>query len=314
VAADGHGCTAAAEEAGDTMFEQTTINIAFRVKMKGLLSKEFEKLDHQVRTVEKVIVLADVRKEDVYRAVSRPNHHVPLLACVSTAGDAVTPMLITGNPILESLRSRGSRPNEDVMVPRRNPAYLDRTYSLCILLAQQTRACGSGGRITDGFRPSTYLGAYLRSLGENNIIALTFPAHITNLFHALDLVLFGSLEHLKATAAGEFGDDSANDHITKLIKAYEQTATSSTIIRSFRRAGNIPNTITRPYKIMVDQARMRESPGFQPVWEGNMSVEDLSRRRQMQRFGIINAEFLPASSIICLIFFSLLLSRCRENR
>jgi hypothetical protein len=69
----------------------------------------------------------------------------------------------------------------------------------------------------------------LRSLGENNIIALTFPAHTTNSFQTLDLVFFGSLKHLKATAAGEFWDDSANDHITKLIQAYEQTATSSTI-------------------------------------------------------------------------------------
>jgi hypothetical protein len=32
----------------------------------------------------------------------------------------------------------------------------------------------------------------LRSLGENNIIALTFPAHTTNLFQNLDLVFFDS--------------------------------------------------------------------------------------------------------------------------
>jgi hypothetical protein len=73
----------------------------------------------------KVVVPADVRKEDVYHAVSRRHRHVTLLACVSPAGDALTPMLITGNPILESLWSRGLRLDEDVMVRRRNPAYLD---------------------------------------------------------------------------------------------------------------------------------------------------------------------------------------------
>jgi hypothetical protein len=76
----------------------------------------------------------------------------------------------------------------------------------------------------------------------------------------------------------------------------------------------IPDTTTRLDKIMVDEAIMRESPGFQAVWERNVSVEDLSKRRQMQRFDIINAEFLPAQSIICLIFFSALLYRCRGNR
>jgi hypothetical protein len=107
----------------------------------------------------------------------------------------------------------------------------------------------------------------LRGFGENNIIALIFPAHTRNLFRALYLVFFGTLKHLKATAAGEFGDDSTNDHIVKLIQAYEQAARSSTIRGSFRRAEMIPDTTTRPYKIMVDEAIMRESPGFQAVWE-----------------------------------------------
>jgi hypothetical protein len=52
--------------------------------------------------VKKVIVPTDVRKEDVYHAVSRHHRDVTLLACVSAAGDALTPILIIGNPIVES--------------------------------------------------------------------------------------------------------------------------------------------------------------------------------------------------------------------
>jgi hypothetical protein len=48
-----------------------------------------------------------------------------LLACVSAAGDAVTSMLITTTPIHASLWSRGLRQNEDVMVRRHTPAYID---------------------------------------------------------------------------------------------------------------------------------------------------------------------------------------------
>jgi hypothetical protein len=85
---------------------------------------ELGSVDWEDRKVKKVIVAADIRKEDVYHAVSRRHRPVTLLVCVSAAGDALTPMLITENTILESLWSRGFRPDEDVMVRRRNPAYL----------------------------------------------------------------------------------------------------------------------------------------------------------------------------------------------
>jgi hypothetical protein len=74
------------------------------------------------------------------------------------------------------------------------------------------------------------------------------------------------------------------------------------------------HTTSRPDKSMVDEAIMRESSGFQVVGERNVSVDDLSRRRQMQRFGIINSEFLPAQTIICPIILSLLLDRSQENQ
>jgi hypothetical protein len=79
----------------------------------------------------------------------------------------------------------------------------------------------------------------------------------------------------------------------KMIQAYEQTATSGTIRGSFRKVGMISHTTTRPFKIRIDEDIMRQSPGFQVGWERNVSIDDLSRRRQMQRFGIINSEFLP---------------------
>jgi hypothetical protein len=134
----------------------------------------------------------------------------------------------------------------------------------------------------------------LRRLGGNNVIALTFPAHTTNLFQALDLVFFGALKHLKATATNEFHDDGVNNQITKIVQAYEQTARSSTIRRSFRRAGMGMDVTARPFKIHVDEEAVRTAPCVQSVWERDVSLGDLSRRRQMQRFDIINAEFLLA--------------------
>jgi hypothetical protein len=141
------------------------------------------------------------------------------------------------------------------------------------------------------------LNRVLLVLGENAIIAFTFLAHITNLFQTLDLVFFETLKYLKVTVMGDFNDDSVNEHITKLIQVYKQTATLATIKRSFRRVGlglrlGLDVTV-RPFKIQVNEEMIRETSGFKAVWERNISIEALSRWKQMQRFGIINLEFLP---------------------
>jgi hypothetical protein len=80
-------------------------------------------------------------------------------------------------------------------------------------------------------------------------MAITFPAHTMNLFQALDLVFFGVLKKLKASATGEFDDDSVNARISKMIQAYAQTATSSTIRGSFHRAGLEHDITGRPFKL-----------------------------------------------------------------
>jgi hypothetical protein len=65
---------------------------------------------------------------------------------------------------------------------------------------------------------------------------MPFPVHTPNLFQALDLMFFGVLEKLKASATSEFDDDSVKVGIRKLSQADERTATSSTRKESFRKA------------------------------------------------------------------------------
>jgi hypothetical protein len=132
----------------------------------------------------------------------------------------------------------------------------------------------------------------LRLLGSNKIMVIVFHAHMTNIFQALDLVFISALEKLKQTATGELGDGSVNGQITKLVHAYEQTAISMNIRSSFRRAGVYPNIGSRPYKIRFDEEQLRNNPGFKELWERNASTADLSRRRRLHRFGVINSEFI----------------------
>jgi hypothetical protein len=264
---------------------------------------ELGSADWEDRKVKKVIAPAAVPKEDVFHSVSRRHRHTTLLACISAAGDAMTPMLITSSPIRESLWSRGLRQNEDVMVRHRTPAYIDEELFfgyisdvfIPYVLAVRNRPeleSEPAVLLMDSALPHVS-ARILQKLGENNIIAITFPAHTTNLFQALDLVFFGVLKRLKATAQGEFDDDSVNAQLTKLIQAYEQTATSSTIRGSFRKAGLCLDVTAQPFRIRVEEQTVRENPGFKEVWDRNVSVGDLTRRRQLQRFGIINSDFLP---------------------
>jgi hypothetical protein len=88
------------------------------------------------------------------------------------------------------------------------------------------------------------------------------------------------LKKLKASATGEFHNDSVSAQITKRIQAYEQTAISSTIRGSFRKAGFEHDTVTRLFKLRVVEERLRGNPGFQEMWVRDVSVESLSARRR----------------------------------
>jgi hypothetical protein len=222
---------------------------------------------------------------------TRCSSPVSLCLCVSAAGDALTSLLITGSPIPETLWSRGLRQDEDAMIPHPSPAYI--TEELCydyistvfipyVLTVRDRTGFENGTAVflllMDSPIPHTS-ERVRRPLGENSIIAIIFPAHTTNLFQALDLVFFGVLKKLKASATGEFDDDCVKGQVTKLIRAYEQTATSWTMRESFRKAGFEHDTATRSFKLRVVQERLRENPGFQEMWARHVSVQRLSVRR-----------------------------------
>jgi hypothetical protein len=281
--------------------------------MKTLIDGHFSELvfnldevgssEWEDRKPKKIIAPRSVPADQVFHSVARRYRHVTLLACVSAAGDALTPMIISGPVIRDSLWAMGLRQDEDAMVRRRNPAYVSEELffeyvsDVVIPYVDSLRSQPQFENqpailLMDSALPHVS-ERVLRLLGENMIKAVVFPAHTTNIFQALDLVFFSALKKLKETTTGEFDDDSVNEQITKLVHAYEQTATSMNIRGSFRRAGMFPDVGSRPYKIRFDEEQLRKNPGFKEIWDRNLSTDDLSRRRRLHRFGLINAEFLP---------------------
>jgi hypothetical protein len=110
-----------------------------------------------------------------------------------------------------------------------------------------------------------YVGAHVsdsnfRLLGENRIITVVFPAHSIILFQAFDLIFCGAMKHNKVSLANGADVVSVQGQIWKLIRAYEQTATSFTIQSYFHKAGLSPNTQTGPLKLECNEA-LRENDG-----------------------------------------------------
>jgi hypothetical protein len=102
------------------------------------------------------------------------------------------------------------------------------------------------------------------------------PAHTTNIFQALDLVFCGGLNKLMPRAQGEFGDDSVSDVITKLVRAWGQTATSMTVRGSFPTVELVPDTSVWPLRLTIEKDKIGESKEFREVSDGDMVIEEMS--------------------------------------
>jgi tRNA(Ser,Leu) C12 N-acetylase TAN1 len=111
-------------------------------------------------------------------------------------------------------------------------------------------------------------------------MAIVFPAHTAHLFQALYLALFSVLKIIKKTAHSDFGDDSLRDQITKLLQAYEQVSTSFTIRGVFRKAGLTADVSSKSIRLVFNKEILRENLGFSEIWNFNIPVDQLSKRRR----------------------------------
>ena len=133
--------------------------------------------------------------------MSRKFKHQTLVALVSSAGDALTPLLIAGCDVEEDLNKNGYRIGDDVIFRYRKPPFINKElfneYIINVLipyvssLRQKEEYSNEPAVLLLDSCSAHVNDEILRILGENSIKVVAFPAHITNIFQALDLVLFG---------------------------------------------------------------------------------------------------------------------------
>ena len=254
------------------------------------------------RKPKKVFVDANIRSTNVYNSVTRKATHMTLLTCISAAGDSPTPMLITKHRINDSFWDNGLRQDEDVMIRFRDPPYIDTNLfyeyinNVLIMYVKCVREKygieeHEAVLLMDSF--SAHCNEMiLKCLGENRIIALCFPSHTTNIFQALDLVLFGVFKKIKNSIDDGENSKIVEKAIIKILKAYELAATSFDIRGSFKRAGIISEMRSNLRYVKFVAENLVSNPGFQEIWNFNINDDEIHRKRS-HNFGIINAEFLP---------------------
>ena len=156
--------------------------------------------DWEERKIKKVLVSKSSDPKTVNHAVSRKFKHQTLVALVSSAGDALTPLLIASCDVEEDLNKNGYRIGDDVIFRYRKPPFINKElfneYIISVLipyvssLRQKEEYSNEPAVLLLDSCSAHVNDEILRILGENSIKVVAFPAHTTNIFQALDLVLF----------------------------------------------------------------------------------------------------------------------------
>jgi hypothetical protein len=102
----------------------------------------------------------------------------------------------------------------------------------------------------------------------------------------LDVVLFGVL---RKHATGLSTLDEEQPLATFIVKVYhdfKQTKVEVNIWGAFHPSGSLTRDIDQNlYGLLFDKEKFRQSLGFFELWERNVPLKSLSKRRQQARFG-----------------------------
>jgi hypothetical protein len=133
----------------------------------------------------------------------------------------------------------------------------------------------------------------LRLLGQNKIMAIVFPAHTS-----YDKYLSNSGSRFFCSQEVETNN---NGWIWRWLSQRADYQTCSCLwanrdldkhSKFLQTSWNLSELGPRSCKIRFDEKQLRNNLGFKEPWNWNVSIADLSRRRRLDRFGVINSESL----------------------
>lgn len=254
------------------------------------------------RKIKKVIVPKSADRNNVYHSINRKVYHISMLVCISAGGDALTPLTIMKNKLPKKIIDSAIRLDEDMIFRQRDKPYMDESLfyeyitNVFIPYIENVRVIQNLNEETAVLMmdsASCHCSERIMKIcGQNNVIVLVYPSHTSNIFQALDLSFFGILKRNIAKENQYNCEEILSKQIFEIIQSYEKTATSLNIRSSFLKAGIKYNVSEKPIRLMIDENIMRENEGFKEIWDKNISIDILSKRRKDQKFGVLNSEYL----------------------
>jgi hypothetical protein len=179
------------------------------------------------------------KNRTLHYPVDRGIRHQTQVACVTAAGDAYCPLLVSGDPHVMQVFQTGVRDGIDLKVEiASSPHVTQAIFERCVdevlipavLANRDLDGCKDKPAILFCGNCSPYRSDdVLKKLARHGILVITYPPHTSHLFQVVDVLLFGVLKRPKKYQRRDDGLHKEVDHVLRLFRAYEQATTSATI-------------------------------------------------------------------------------------
>jgi hypothetical protein len=123
---------------------------------------------------------------------------------------------------------------------------------------------------------------------EHDVKVITFSPHMTQLFQALDLSIFGILKRNLQYKLLLGIDDRVVAFIQKAFHSLKQTFVPDNVRNAFNMLGFQFHIANSPYTLLLREEKLGGSQGFRDIWDGDHSLDQLSKKRREARYGWIN--------------------------
>jgi hypothetical protein len=192
--------------------------------------------DWEERKAKPVLIPSRVRNATLHYPIDRRIRHQTLICCITAAGDAYCPLLMSADRSVRQVFDLGVRDGIDLKIEIAASPYVTQelfnTYidEVVISVAVANRElAGCSGKPAILLRDNCSAHCcddVLKKLARHGIHVITYPPHTSHIFQVLDVLLFGVLKRGKKY---QRRDDSLHrdvDHVLRLFRAYEQATTS----------------------------------------------------------------------------------------
>jgi hypothetical protein len=255
------------------------------------------------RKEKKVIVPTFTHGQTTYPKVSRGIRHISIITCITAAGESLTPYIVKSqdsDAVRKRLISRSVRLGVDFVLKDRSKPYVNRKlfldYIKTIFVPYLTELRDSeefegceAVLLMDKGSPHIADDA-ITVLTSVRVRVITFAPHTTHIFQMLDVVLFGAMKK-HATGLETLDEEQpAAAFLFKVYHDFKQTMIEVNIWGAFAAIGFSYDIAQNPYKLLFDEEKLRQSPGFVELWERDTPLESLSKRRREAKFVWINEQ------------------------